>query len=95
MFLAQDFKCAVSGLPFVFEGLNCYSPSIDRINNDRGYTPTNCRIVLYSVNSLKSVGTDVDMVTIAKAIVARSEGSPTPETTPPATNAPPMCLWLS
>jgi len=62
--------CAVTGIAFrMGEGiLGPFSPSIDRINPDKGYTPRNCRMVLYGVNALKGTGTDEDMKTIAQAI---------------------------
>lgn len=47
--------CELTGLPFDFKPakntrLNPYSPSLDRINNAEGYTQTNVRVVLTSVN---------------------------------------------
>jgi hypothetical protein len=56
-------KCAITGLPFVFESgtvtnSNPYKPSIDRIDHDGGYTPENCRIVLWVVNRMRSRWTD-------------------------------------
>jgi len=67
-------KCAVTGIAFdtvngtVYERMR--SPSIDRIDNALGYTPDNCRFVLWAINAAKGTGTDADMLMIAKAIVA-------------------------
>jgi hypothetical protein len=54
---AQDMKCAVSGLPFDLTAnldrkhtRNPFGPSIDRIDNSKGYIQGNVRIVLSAVN---------------------------------------------
>jgi hypothetical protein len=63
--------CAVSGLPFSF-GTQLhfpFSPSIDRIKSDLGYTADNCRFVLFAINSFKGTGTDEDMLKIAQATI--------------------------
>jgi len=46
-----------------------YSPSIDRIDNSKAYTPDNCRFVLNCVNSFKHDGTDADIYRIAEALL--------------------------
>lgn len=65
--------CALTGLPFRLRSttITAYSPSIDRIDNAKGYTRDNCRWVLYGVNALKNVGTDADAFKIAQALVER------------------------
>ena len=71
-------RCAVSNLPFAF-GTQSYcpfSPSIDRIRSDLGYTQDNCRFVLFAVNNLKGAGTDADMLRIAEAIVSHQKALP-------------------
>lgn len=57
MLIAQQMRCAVSGLPFDTgfnaarqHSRNPYSPSIDRLNNAKGYVPGNIRVVLTVVN---------------------------------------------
>lgn len=48
----QKYRCAVTGIPFVFLSgqHNPWQPSIDRIDNDRGYFTNNCRIVCLMAN---------------------------------------------
>mgnify|MGYP001568535542 CR=1 FL=1 len=45
--------CAISGLPFDLSATkrSPYSPSIDRIVNNKGYTPENCRVILWALNA--------------------------------------------
>jgi hypothetical protein len=67
----QDYRCAVSGLPFWQDdadrvGPTC--PSLDRIKPDGDYSNANVRIVLLGVNALRGRGTDADMLRIAAAI---------------------------
>jgi hypothetical protein len=66
-------RCAVSGLPFKLglreRGPKFWSPSIDRIKADIGYTPENCRFVLWAVNSFKHDATDEDMYLVAEALL--------------------------
>ena len=66
-------RCAVTNLPFSFGTQSHYpfAPSVDRIDSNKGYTQDNCRFVLFAVNSLKGIGTDEQMLEIAKAIVTR------------------------
>lgn len=65
--------CAITGLPFSFGTQKHFpfSPSVDRIKSDLGYTTNNCRFVLFAVNSFKGTGTDEDMLLIARAIVQK------------------------
>lgn len=67
--------CAITGLPFSFSfgGRGAYSPSVDRIDSSLGYTSSNCRLVLWSVNSaLGTWGLEV-FRPIADAIAKASE----------------------
>ena len=66
--------CAVTRLPFNLDylqqsGPRPRSPSIDRIDSLEGYTPENCRFVLFAVNSFKGTMSDDEMCTLAKAII--------------------------
>lgn len=65
--------CELTGLPFALasgrSGPQPRSPSIDRIEPRRGYTPDNCRFVLACVNSFKHEGTTEDMYVVAEALI--------------------------
>lgn len=71
--------CALTGLPFVVSdgsaasarGPNHYSPSIDRINSAAGYTPDNCRFILWIVNKFRDTMSDAEMYHLAAALLAR------------------------
>ena len=66
--------CAISGLQFnttpgTRRGPRPYSPSIDRIDISRGYTPDNCRFILCSLNAFKGELNDSQMLEIAQALL--------------------------
>lgn len=54
--------CEITGLPFSVEApreknkRNPLSPSIDRIDTNKGYTKDNCRVILWAVN--RALGDD-------------------------------------
>lgn len=54
---SQGGRCAVSGMVLTHHKDGCghkdFNASIDRINNDRSYTPDNVRLVCYRVNILR------------------------------------------
>lgn len=66
--------CEVSGLEFeakfsdVYK-VHPYTPSLDRIDPDKGYTKDNTRMVCFIVNRAKSDWTDEILFTMAKGIV--------------------------
>lgn len=69
----QDYRCAVTGIPFQAERIdgkrvNPFAPSIDRIDCSGGYTKDNIRLVLTSVNlALSDFGLDhFDMIVAAR-----------------------------
>lgn len=66
-------RCEVTGLEFKIgqrtAGPKFWGPSIDRITPELGYTPDNCRFVLWAINSFKNSGTDEDMIIVARAIL--------------------------
>lgn len=74
----QGYCCAVSGIPFN-QDLRRYlgwrrhpfSPSIDRIDNEKGYEPGNVRLVCLIVNLARSDFGDGALIQMARAIVAR------------------------
>jgi hypothetical protein len=54
-FERQDYRCALTGIPFQAgrtggSRINPYAPSLDRIDCARGYTKDNVRVILASVN---------------------------------------------
>jgi hypothetical protein len=70
----QQWKCAETNIPFVIMdkqykveqkkalGINSLLlPSIDRIDNNRGYTMDNIRIVTSGYNNLKNIHSDGDV----------------------------------
>lgn len=66
--------CAVTGLPFEYaigtaKRHNPWSPSVDRIDNDKGYVMSNCRLVVWMYNVAKSAWKDEDVMKMAKALV--------------------------
>lgn len=68
-------KCEITGIEFVVSKRPApflFSPSLDRIEPAQGYTPENCRFVLFAVNAMKGSGTDIDVLTIAQAIVSNT-----------------------
>ena len=65
---ASITTCELTGLPFV-KGCRLYAASIDRIDNDKGYTVENYRLVLCAVNHMKNTGTDEDVYHIAAALL--------------------------
>jgi hypothetical protein len=64
--------CPVLGLELDFEhsggirGRNPNSPSLDRFDNNKGYTKENIRIISWRANSLKSDGSFDEFVKIVK-----------------------------
>ena len=71
-------NCELTGSPFVFGSQRYFpfSPSIDRIRSDLGYTQDNCRFVLFAINSFKGTGTDEQMLEIAKALISHQKLAP-------------------
>lgn len=49
--------------------IGAFSPSVDKIKPELGYIENNCRWILLGLNSMKSTGTDTDMLYIAQALI--------------------------
>ncbi len=65
--------CELTGIAFSYTTdarVQPTSPSVDRINPDRGYLKSNCRMILYAVNMFKGAGTDDQMLYLAQALIA-------------------------
>jgi hypothetical protein len=74
----ESGHCQLTGLPFDFnppkgKGFNPYAPSVDRIDNNKGYVAGNVRVVLWAVNSALSESSDEEMLPILKAMVKAIE----------------------
>tara|TARA_X000001388_G_scaffold75456_1_gene70322 strand:+ start:85 stop:597 length:513 start_codon:yes stop_codon:yes gene_type:complete len=55
----KDNKCPVTKKTFLYGLENKhFNPTIDRIDNNKGYTPNNIMIISYRVNSIKRDTTD-------------------------------------
>lgn len=69
---AQNHACALTGISFQYQGtrnkrVSPFSPSVDRIDNSKGYEKSNVRIVIAALNLMRlDWGDDVfDMVAMA------------------------------
>jgi hypothetical protein len=72
----QPLICEATGVVLVLERQSGVShspfrPSIDRIDNNKGYTKDNCRIVCVIYNKAKSDYSDLDVVAMAKGLVQK------------------------
>lgn len=75
--IAQEMKCAVSGMAFSLEKStdgrrHPFYPSPDRINNDGGYTPDNVRYVCSIVNLARGDFSDGEFRLMCKAVAQNS-----------------------
>ena len=67
-------RCAMSQLPFSLnEKRTPFSPSIDRITPELGYVQSNCRFILFGINTLKSTASDDTVIAIARAIARHAD----------------------
>jgi hypothetical protein len=67
-------RCQLTGIPFRYDKYkNCkknpFSPSIDRVDNSKGYTKANTRIVLWQVNLMHGELHDCEMLDICMHII--------------------------
>jgi hypothetical protein len=71
--------CELSNLAFDLSptgriNRNPFSPSIDRIDSNKGYTPDNCRVILLSMNdALNQYGLE-HFLTVAQAVINKQNG---------------------
>lgn len=66
--------CERTGLTFVLDkGKHPLSPSLDRIDPKKGYTPDNVQLVCWMYNAAKHTFTDADVLTFARALVLRQD----------------------
>lgn len=67
--MLQNYKCAVTGIQFDLSYRNEYfknprDPSIDRINNSKGYTADNIQLVCAWYNLMKNEWSDDEIKTL-------------------------------
>lgn len=72
----HTLKCEATGVDLVLERDKSvqhtpFKPSIDRIDNNKGYTKGNCRIVAVIYNKAKSDGLDEDVIKMSCALVKK------------------------
>lgn len=76
--LVKKGSCAMSGIPFdmnerPFRGREIpWRASLDRIDNNIGYTAENIQVVCKIYNTAKYIWTDEDVMRLAKALSERS-----------------------
>lgn len=67
-------KCEATGIDFVFgeksedQRTNPWSPSLDRINNDGGYTKDNVQVVVWMFNQAKMQWSREQFMVMVKAL---------------------------
>lgn len=62
-------KCEITQLPFTLDiKKGPWTPSLDRIDNTKGYTEENVKVVVCIYNFAKNQYTHQDVITLAKAI---------------------------
>lgn len=72
MYEAQAGRCSVTGIEMSYiryDGKHATNLSIDRINNDRGYTPDNIRLVCSNVNRMRGQWSDVELIWWCRLVV--------------------------
>jgi hypothetical protein len=71
--------CEATGLQFdlsvrgIHKKMNPFAPSIDRIDNDLGYTKDNCQMVVWIYNCSKNTFNSKDLYKMCKAFVKKYE----------------------
>jgi hypothetical protein len=73
LLIAQDFKCALSGLPLQAMDI-CSNASLDRIDSTQGYIIGNVQWVLSEVNMMKQSYTQSRFIEICNAISNNNQG---------------------
>lgn len=71
--------CEITGCPFILnEGKNMFAPSLDRNKGELGYIRSNVRVVVWCYNAAKSIGTDEEVITMAKYLLRTTDGGQEP-----------------
>jgi hypothetical protein len=64
--------CERTGIPFVLDPTkHKHAPSIDRVDNSKGYVKENCRIVAWAYNQAKNSYTDQELFDFALTLVKK------------------------
>lgn len=64
-------RCPILGIPIV---VGCdrqdldNAPSVDRVDNSKGYVPSNCRIISYRANRLKNSASRRELLAVLRYI---------------------------
>jgi len=71
----QECKCAVSQMVFTLEGAGpngrrSFAPSVDRVDNSKGYTTENVRLTTTIVNTALSDWPEKDFLAMCEAVAA-------------------------
>ena len=73
-----DYRCAQTGIPLQLRcprtgaTQNPYSPSLDRIDNAKGYTRDNVQVVCFIFNQAKSVFDDSVVFDFVERVTSRT-----------------------
>jgi hypothetical protein len=59
---SPDNKCPIMGTTFTIGGIRSTSPSLDRIDPTKGYTPDNIQVISTLANNMKSNATDTELI---------------------------------
>ena len=73
--ILEKGSCQVTGLPFDMscgKGRSPFTPSLDREDSTKGYTPENTRVVIWMYNTAKNVFTDEEVLIMANALVNKN-----------------------
>lgn len=70
-------RCELTGIEFALNVAKRHpmSPSLDRIDSSKGYTPDNCQFVLWAINAFKTTGTMDEMYQMAKALLSNARST--------------------
>jgi hypothetical protein len=66
----KENKCELTGIEYdydAFKPRNPYGPSIDRVDVSKGYTPDNCRVVIWAVNAGLGHYSECDLYMVCKS----------------------------
>lgn len=67
-------KCPILGIPINVNsgrsGAYADSPSLDRVDNSQGYTPSNIQVISQKANAMKHCATNSELQTFAKWVLA-------------------------